>query len=146
MKKLLLVLTVIFTVSAAHALPTVNEKVLKAFSIAFPGVENPKWHETKDYYEAYFTEGEVKCHVRLDASGKILSTLRYYGEKMVAPFLKLKLAAKFPGKTIYGVTEVNTEDELTYHVILEDAKTWTHVAADGTGQMEVTSKFKKCEQ
>lgn len=145
MKKITLVLVLIAAVSFAYAKPPVSEKVLKIFNSTFPGVENTHWYEYDNYYEAYFDNGDVKCRAKFDANGKLISTIRYYGEKMVSPFLKAKLAAKFPGKTIFGVTEENSDSELTYNFVLEDSKTWTHVKSDGTGQMEVTEKFKKAE-
>lgn len=146
MKKIALVLLVMAAVSYAYATPPVSEKVLKIFTSTFPNVENTRWYEYDTYYEAYFDNGDIKCRVKFDYEGKIISTIRYYGEKMVSPFLRAKLADKFPGKTIFGVTEVNSENELTYNFVLEDSKTWTHVKSDGTGQMEVTEKFKKAGQ
>lgn len=146
MKKIALVLLVMASVSYAYATPAVSEKVLKVFSLSFPDVKNATWSQFENFYEAYFDNGDVKCRVKYDFNGTMVSTIRYYGEKMVSPFLKAKLAAKFPGKTIFGVTEVNSEDELIYNFVMEDNKSWTHVQSDGTGQMEVTKRFKKAEQ
>lgn len=145
MKKIVLALLVVSLASFVQAAPPVSEKVLKVFSNVFPGIENTRWFEYENHYEAYFDAGDVKCRVKFDLDGKILSTIRYYNERLVSPFLKSKLAAKFPGKTIFGVTEVNSENELTYNFVLEDSKTWTHVKSDGLGQMDVTEKFKKAE-
>lgn len=145
MKKILLTLVIMSVVSFSFANPPVNEKVLKIFSKVFPAVDNAKWYEYENYYEAYFDKDDIKCRVRFDLDGKVMSTIRYYGEKTVCPFLKAKLSHKYPGKKIFGVTEVNSEYELTYNFVLEDEKTWVHVKSDGTGQMEVTDKFKKAE-
>ena len=145
MKKIILVLVLLAAVSFAYANPPVSEKVLKIFNTTFPSVDNTRWYEYDNYYEAYFDSGDVKCRAKFDANGKLLSTIRYYSEKMVSPYLKAKLAAKFPGKTIFGVTELNSDNELTYNFVLEDSKSWTHVKSDGTGQMEVTEKFNKSE-
>jgi hypothetical protein len=146
MKKILLTLVVTAAISLSFANPPVNEKVLGIFSKVFPAVENAKWYEYENYYEAYFDKDDIKCRVRFDLDGKILSTIRYYGEKTVCPFLKAKVSQKFPGKKIFGVTEVNSDYELSYNFVLEDEKNWVHVKADGTGQMEVTDKFKKAEK
>jgi hypothetical protein len=146
MKKILLTLVILISVSFAYANPPVSEKVLKIFSNTFPGVENAKWYEYETYYEAYFDKDDIKCRVRFDLDGKVMNTIRYYGEKTVSPFLKAKIAQKYPGKKIFGVTEVNNEDELAYNFVLEDEKIWLHVKSDGTGQMQVTDKFKKAEQ
>ena len=145
MKKILVTLVVMAAVSFSYANPPVNEKVLKVFSSVFPSVQNAKWYEYENYYEAYFDRDDIKCRVRFDLNGKVLSTIRYYGEKNVSPFLKAKLAQKYPGKTIFGVTEVNSDYELAYNVVLEDEKGWMHVKSDGAGLLEVTDKFKKAE-
>ena len=148
MKKILLTLVIMTAVLFTYAnTPTpVSEKVLKIFSNTFPGVENAKWYEYETYYEAYFDKDDIKCRVRFDLDGKIMNTIRYYGEKTVSPFLRAKITQKYPGKKIFGVTEVNNEYELSYNFVLEDEKNWLHVKSDGTGQMEVTDKFKKAEK
>ncbi|RYZ28851.1 MAG: hypothetical protein EOO10_08185, partial [Chitinophagaceae bacterium] len=113
MKKILLTLVIMTAVlfSYANTPFTVSEKVLKVFSTTFPGVEDAKWYEYETFYEAYFDKDDIKCRVRFDLEGKILNTIRYYGEKTVSPFLKAKIAQKYPGKKIFGVTEVNDESE-----------------------------------
>lgn len=145
MKKMMFLLALVAVCSFVHAAPPVSEKVLKTFENVFPAAANTRWYESENYVEAYFDNAEVKCRVRFDLSGHILSTIRYYGEKMVSPFLRAKLAQKFPGKSIFGVTEVNSENELSYNFVLEDSKSWTHVKCDGMGQMEVTQKLQKGE-
>ena len=145
MKKLILLLFVFgtaFTVSANPTLP-VNEKVLKVFKSVFPMVENAKWYEYETYYEVYFDKDAIKTRIKYDLDGKVLSTLRHYEEKSLSPFLKAKIALRYPGKKIFGVTEMNTESELTYNIVLEDDKNWFHVQSDAIGQMSVTEKFKK---
>lgn len=143
MKKLLLLLIMSGATFFASANPTVNEKVLKVFKTVFPQIENAKWYEYETYYEVYFDRDDIKCRIKYDLDGKILSTLRHYEEKTLSPFLKAKVAQKFAGKKIFGITEVNSENELTYNIVLEDDKNWIHVQSDATGQMSVTEKFRK---
>ncbi len=143
MKKILFSLALLTLVVSANATAIVTEKVLKAFSHVFPEAQNPLWYKVANDYEAYFDAGDVKCRARFDAGGKMIGTLRYYGEKTVSPFLKAKLAGNFPGKTIFGVTEVCSDEEVTYYFVLEDGKTWTTVKSDGLGEMEIVEKFKK---
>jgi len=143
MKKLLFLLIFASATLFTFAAPPVNEKVLKLFSSVFPTVQNAKWYEYEDYYQVYFDKDDIKCRIKYDFDGKIISTMRYYGDKMVSPFLRAKLSQKHPEKTIYGVTETNSDSELTYDFVLEDDKGWMHVRSDATGQMSVTKKFKK---
>jgi hypothetical protein len=146
MKKILLTLVIACTASFAFAAPPVSDKVLKLFKDIFPAVQDAKWYEFENYYQVYFDKDDVKCRIKYDFDGKIISTVRYYGESLVCPFLKAKLAQKFPGKKIFGVTEMTSENEMTYDFVLEDDKSWTQVRSDATGQMSVTEKFKKAAE
>jgi hypothetical protein len=146
MKKILLTFIIVSAASFTFAAPPVNEKVLKMFRDVFPSVSDAKWYEYEDYYEAYFDKDDVKCRIKYDFNGKVISTMRYYGEKLVCPFLKAKLVQKYPGRSIFGVTEVNSENELTYDIVLEDDKSWMHVRSDVLGQMTTTQKFKKAAE
>ncbi|HYO22820.1 MAG TPA: hypothetical protein VER36_10470 [Flavisolibacter sp.] len=140
MKKIFFALALITVSSFAFAAPPVNEKVLKIFSAVFPDVQNAKWYENENNYEVYFDKEDMKCRIRYDFDGKVISTTRYYEEKSLCPFLRLKVSQKYPGKKIFGVTEVNTESELTYNIVLEDDKNWYHVSADAVGQLATTEK------
>ena len=146
MKKIVVTLVLAVAVSAAFATPPVSEKVLKTFQDAFPAVQNAKWYEFENYYQVYFDTDDVKCRIKYDFDGKVIGTIRYYGEKMLCPFLKIKLARKFPGKKIFGVTEISSDNEITYDCILEDDKSWMRVLADATGGMTVSEKFKKAAE
>ena len=146
MKKTFLILVIVCAASVSFANPSVNEKVLKQFNIVFPSVQNVKWYEFDDFYQVYFDQGDVKCRIKYDLEGHIISTIRYYGESMVSPFLKAKLAQRFPDKKIFGVTELNSDNEITYDFVLEDEKNWMHVKSDAIGQMSVTEKFKKASE
>jgi hypothetical protein len=44
---------------------------------------------------------------------------------------------------VFGVTESTTENEVSYHIVLEDEKTWYIVIADNSGALELSKKFKK---
>lgn len=145
MKKIFALLLLLSAATSGFATPAINEKVLKVFQTAFPAVQNAKWSEFENFYQVYFDNGDVKCRIQYDFNGQVLSAIRYYGESLVSPFLKAKLAQKFPGKTIFGVTEMNSSDEMYYEFVLEDAKSWLKVRSDGTGQMTVTEKFKKAD-
>lgn len=145
MKKILLTLVMASITSFTFAAPPVSEKVLKLFKEIYPSVQDAKWYEFENYYQVYFDSDNVKCRIKYDFDGKIISTMRYYGEGMVCPFLKAKLAQKFPGKKIFGVTEMTSDNDMTYDFVLEDDKSWTQVRSDATGQMSVTQKFKKSE-
>jgi hypothetical protein len=145
MKKILLNLLLICAVSVAFAMPAVNEKVLKQFAANFPNAENAKWFEHEHHYDVYFDKDEVKYQVRYDRNGKIISTRNYYRSHKLCPFIKSKVTEKFPGKSIFGVTEITNSDEMFYVIALEDSTSWTNIRVDATGDMSVLQKMKKSE-
>lgn len=126
-----------------YAQPQVDERVLKAFDAAFPNVVEERWFEEDDCYEASFQKDQIRCTMRYTREGQIISTRRYYGKELVTPFLIAKLAQKYPAKSIFGVTEIQSEDGLLFQFVLEDARSWTLVQSDPTGFMVVTNQFKK---
>ena len=146
MKKIFLAVALACVSTFAFAAPPVSEKVLKIFQAVFPDVQNARWYETETNYEVYFEKADMKCRIRYDLDGKVMSTIRYYEEKDLPPFLRLKITQKYPGKNIFGITEMNSENELSYHVVLEDKQHWYNVTADGLGQLSLKEKFKKADK
>lgn len=146
MKKIVLAVALACVSTFAFAAPPVSEKVLKIFQAVFPDVQNARWYETETNYEVYFEKADMKCRIRYDLDGKVMSTIRYYEEKDLPPFLRLKITQKYPGKNIFGITEMNSENELSYHVVLEDKQHWYNVTADGLGQLSLKEKFKKADK
>jgi hypothetical protein len=145
MKKIFFNLVLICAVSVAFATPPINEQVMKQFKAAFPAVEDARWFESESHYDVYFEKEETKYHIRYDRNGKIVSTRNYYPGTKLCPFIKSKVTEKFGGKSIFGVTEITTSNEMFYVVVLEDEDTWTNVQADAMGQLTVLSKLKKAK-
>ena len=146
MKKILFIcLVAIFTTIAASAAP-VNEKVLKVFATSFPEVLETTWYNYDIYYSVYFKNTDnTKCRIDYDPEGNIMSTTRYYSAEDLPPFIRGKVSEKFPGKKIFGVTEVSSADELAYHIVLEDKKSWYNIKSDAIGSISVEKKMVKSE-
>lgn len=147
MKKLLLSVTAaIFSLVVFAAAPnTVNEKVLKAFNASFKDAKQVVWeeHPNVNTYEVKFVHNEIKSRITYDVNGNILKTIRYYYEAQLPLFIQGKLKQKFTGKKVFGVTEVAAQDQLNYHIVLEDEKNWTIVVCDAHGYMTVDKKYRK---
>ena len=76
-------------------------------------------------------------------TGIFLSSVRYYFEKDLPLNIICKLKQKYPGKTVFGVTEMTTESEVNYYITLEDATSWMTVKTGTDGNMELVEKYKK---
>jgi hypothetical protein len=145
MKKMLVNLALLLVVSSAFAMPPVSEQVMKQFTALFPTVQDARWFENETHYDVYFDKDDVKHHIRYDRNGKIISTRNYYPGSKLCSFIKAKATEKYPTKSIYGVTEITSNEEMYYVVILEDEDSWTNVQIDATGQMKVLDKMKKAK-
>jgi len=131
------------TVVSASAPPDVNEKVLNAFHKTFKDPKEVNWHEYDDFYEVSFKQDEIKTRVRYDNDGNVLVTLRYYFESQLPPYIRSSIMMKYPKRSIYGVTEIFSENTLYYYVTMEDAKHWYTVRSNSSGELEQTEKFNK---
>jgi len=144
MKKLIICLCLFAAIGAVAAEPPeVNEKVLKAFKETFVKATDVVWHELQNSYEASFKQSEIVTRAIYDTEGNLLRTTRYYSEEHLPINIITKLKKKYEGKTVFGITESSTEEEVTYHIILEDQKNWYIVVADNLGSLELSKKFKK---
>lgn len=145
MKKILVICLLAILTGTVSAAP-VNEKVLKVFATSFPEVQETTWYNYDTHYSVYFKNtDDSKCRIDYDPEGNIISTIRYYSAEALPPFIRGKVTEKFQGKKIFGVTEVSSADELTYHIVLEDEKTWYNITSDARGSISLEKKMIKSE-
>ena len=121
----------------------VNEKVLKVFENTFPVVTDVRWKEYTDYYSASFKQNGIQTEVRYDKDGNFISSLRYYKEERLPLSVLTQIKKKYSSRTVFGVTELTTGNDVAYFVTLEDEKTWLVVKADLSGNLQVQEKFRK---
>jgi len=144
MKKLIIFTCLFAALSAtASTPPEVNEKVLKAFSETFMKATDIVWHEVKNLYEASFKQSEIITRAIYDQDGNLLRTTRYYSQENLPINIITKLQKRYAGKSVYGVTELSTEDQVSYHITMQDEKNWYIIKADNLGSLELEQKFKK---
>ena len=144
MKKLI-IFTCLFAALSATASnpPEVSEKVLKAFSETFMKATDIVWHEVKNLYEASFKQSEIITRAIYDQDGNLLRTTRYYSQENLPINIITKLQKRYAGKSVYGVTELSTEDQVSYHITMQDEKNWYIIKADNWGSLELEQKYKK---
>ena len=144
MKKLI-IFTCLFAALSATASnpPEVSEKVLKAFNETFMKATEVVWHEVQNLYEASFKQSEVISRAIYDQDGNLLRTTRYYSQENLPINILTKLQKRYAGKSVYGVTELSTGDEVSYHITMQDEKNWYIIKADNWGSLELEQKYKK---
>ena len=87
--------------------------------------------------------GLVSTKKVLDEDGNIRYTIRNYSEELLPPFIANKIHQKFPGKKVWGVTEVSSEEGIHYKVFLQDDKKWYHVSANSNGEVYLDQWYYK---
>jgi len=123
---------------------TVNENLIKAFQTAFPLAEQVDWYEQEDHYFVHFKDHEVLSEIEYDHEGNFIASERYYKSADLLPLhLAWELHKRFANKTVFGVTETNTETETFYYVKLQDNKEWITVKGSSDGIVQVIEKFNK---
>jgi hypothetical protein len=133
--------TILFVSASFAANP--NQKVLDAFSKTFNQVKEVSWQNVDNNYEANFNQNNITYRIMYDQEGNVVKSIRYYYAQNLPIFIQAKLSKKYDGKKVFGVTELTTESDVIYYIILEDGKTWTHVQSDAYGNMFTEKKLKK---
>lgn len=143
MKKLLVAAVLLISVASYATPPEISEKVLKAFKETFSQAKDVSWDEFDDFYSVTFNNQNIDTRIRYDKEGNVVQTIRYYFAQQLPPFIQCKLKNKYADKTVFGVTEMRTENEMSYYIILQDAKYWITIKSDELGNMQVQDKMKK---
>ena len=144
MKKIVFILTLFVALAATAATPPeVNEKVLKAFKETFIKATDVVWYEMESTYQASFKQSSIVSRASYDKDGNLLFSTRYYYQDNLPLHIISKLKKRYAGKSVYGVTESTSNDEVTYHIMLEDEKNWYVVKSDSWGSLELSKKYKK---
>lgn len=146
MKKVLYLAVLLISLSAtATTPPEISEKVIKAFNETFTEAENVSWQELDNSCQADFKVSEMRVRATYDNDGNLLKTTKYYGEKDLPSNIIAKLKIKYAGKQISGVTEIVTESDIAYHIVLKDEKNWYWVESTPYGSLTLTQKLKRGE-
>ena len=145
MKKTLYLAALLVSLSATAANPPeINEKVMKAFNETFSTAVNVSWVEMEEKCQVDFHVSEVKIRATYDNDGNLLKTTRWYEDEKNLPVnILAKLKMKYAGKKLTGVTEIITESEVSYQLVLKDETHWYWVEATPYGALTLTQKLKR---
>jgi hypothetical protein len=120
-----------------------NNSVSSSFNKAFPLAENVKWTEDAKGYLVSFTQFSTPSKVIYDPQGEFVYALRYYKEENLPVSIILAVRERFADKKISGVTEESTQNKITYHLRLEDSKSWYGIAVTTSGSITLEKHFQK---
>ena len=119
-------------------------KVYESFHDAFPEVKNERWYKAPDTYGASFKNFDnSSCKIYYSPNGKLLSTLKYYSGNALPLCIRIKVAEKYAGRNIFGVTEIYANNKTTYYIMLEDNMNWYKVKSDINGNITLDETLLK---
>ena len=144
MKKCIILACLFATITvAASPPPEVSEKVLKSFNETFMKATDVVWHKLQNLYEASFKQSEIITRAIYDTEGNLIRTTRYYSQENLPIHILTKIQKRYVGKAVYGVTELSTDGDVSYHITLQDEKNWYMIKSDSWGSLELTQKLRK---
>jgi len=144
MKKIIAIVAALCFSAAAFAGPEPTEAAVKAFKAAFPAAENAQWFDSGNgKYMVNFTQSGINTKVTYDKDGVFVSSIRYYEEKNLPVNVLYAVKKKHADKKISGITELSSDQELSYYIKMEDDKFWYTIKSTSDGSLETVEKFKK---
>ena len=132
---------VLIGASAFAALP--NDKVLQTFNSTFNHAREVRWSDHTDYYEVSFVQSQIRATIKYDLKGNFISAIRYYTKENLPGNILAQIKSRYPDKSIFGITELTGNEEISYFVKLQDKKNWITVKVRGSGGMEIIEKYRK---
>lgn len=143
MKKILVAAALFITLHSFATPTAVSEKVLHAFNQVFKNAEQVRWEEKDGQYEVQFNQDNIKNRVLYDNNGNVLESLRYYSEEQLPLLIRAKVQKQFAGEKVFGVTEHFVNNEVVYHIILENDTQWINIHSSASGEIHIDKKYKK---
>ena len=144
---MLTLLCLMSIISSANILampgPGAPDTIYKLFHEEFPTIENPVFFQEGDTYIVAFKTGENSSErVIYNLDAEMIETIKYYTKDKLEPFIFEKVHRKYKGKTIIGVTEVETSSDHFYQIILQGDKTWWTIIYNAGGFMRIEKRWK----
>jgi hypothetical protein len=121
----------------------VDPKFLAAFASGFPKAQHVSWIENTGTYHVCFRENGLLARVIYAKDRSFVRLIRYYAYENVPYQVDHIMKKEFPGKKIFGVTEVSTilHDGnamwIVYDIVIDDVKKWIFVRLDIDGRFMV---------
>jgi len=129
---------------AVHS-ASIDPRVLKAFSLAFPSATNAKWYEDANGYTVAFSSPQISGVAIYNKEGELVKVRRSYSKELLALPIQISVKKNYPDKLISGITEVTTEDGIIYEITLKDQDHWYKLLSDDHGRLEMVQKFRRAE-
>lgn len=125
MKKILLVITLIFTVAASAFAneEKIKPEVLDAFKNKFSNAQDVTWVIGNNYFKASFNYYGSQMFAYYTPTGKLMGVTRYMSSTELPLYLRNTLKEKYTNYWISNVVEESNKNGFSYYITLENADT-----------------------
>jgi len=146
MKKIMMILALIFTVSAGFASPgeeAVSKQALNSFKSEFAGATDVAWTVGTNYYKVAFTLSDQKLFAFYNNQGEFLAVARYISSLQLPLSLQSSLKKSSGNYWITDLFEMANDNETTYYVTLENADAKVVLRSTDGSEWFIYQKSKK---
>jgi hypothetical protein len=147
MKKLLVALFLLTSLSLFASTVEPNQRVLNSFNKFFPNAKDINWTEASSrlgqLYIVSFQQTEMMCRITYDQDGNLLRSIRYYKEQNLPIQIMKSIKDEYPVQKIFGVVEETINNVVSYNVTLEDKNAWIDIKSDNTGNLYLGKVYHK---
>ena len=107
-------------------------KALTAFQSDFPQATEATWYNNANdaSYVVFNTQGKTN-RAMFNKKGRMLYRISYYYKEMLPASVVKKVNDTYRDKTIFGITEINYNNDTVYVLVLEDKTHWTNITIAG---------------
>ena len=120
MKKMIVAVAMLVTMSAFANEKNVNPKALSAFKTEFSTAREVEWTTTSDYYRAAFDMNGQKVFAFYNTDGEFMGLARNISSAQLPVYLQSSLKKNYDGYWISDLFEIANNYGTSYYVTLED--------------------------
>jgi len=120
MKKMIVAVAMLVTMSAFANEKNVNPKALSAFKTEFSTAREVEWTTTSDYYRAAFDMNGQKVFAFYNTDGEFMGLARNISSAQLPVYLQSSLKKNYAGYWISDLFEIANNYGTSYYVTLED--------------------------
>lgn len=124
MKKMIMLLAMVFTLSTMYAFTgeeAVSKKAVSNFKTEFKAATEANWTTGKNYYKVTFTLSDQKLFAYYNMEGDFIAVTRYISSLQLPMTLQTGLRNDYSKYWISDLFEMADKDGTTYYVTLENA-------------------------
>ena len=144
MKKIIVALALVFTISSAFAKDvTITKQVIESFRSNFSNIKEITWTITDSYYKAAFTLNEQKVFAFFNCDGEYLGLTRYISTFQLPLNLQSDLKRHYGQKWVTDLFEVSNDEGTAYYITIEDSNTKFILNSTPGGDWHLYKKEKK---